>query len=192
MKATWEQEFLSVLFIDVYTQCLASCLPREIFVGWMHRLTWQRISYLLIAIAITFQGEWISRTILGWWSLLIQRCLIPRCSCTRRLQVLRYKPWVREWSTLPAPTQGSKPSPPCPLPGSVLTSQMQIPYTLKMVRNNKHPCAPGSGCQSEVYNSSFLVPCRWQSGCWGSRSQGEGPGEWSRKALDSSHPSGKY
>lgn len=40
--------------------------------------------------------------------------------------------------------------------------------------------------------SSFLAPCRWQGDCWGSRSQREGPRERSRKAMDSSHLSGKH
>ena len=71
----------------------------------------------------------------------------------------------------------------------------QIPHTVEMVRNNKSPSAPSSEYQGDVYKSSLLVPCAWQSGCQGSRSQREargGGGGPSRKALDSSHLPGKY
>lgn len=67
--------------------------------------------------------------ILGWWSLPIPPgCLIPSCRC--RLQILRDKPWVREWNTLPAWTQGPRPSPPCLLPGPMSSSQVKS-HTLR-------------------------------------------------------------
>lgn len=98
------------------------------------------------------------------------KVFILRRGCPCRLRVLRNKPQV----TLPASIQEPRPWSPCPLPGSMPTSQVQTPHTPEMVRNNEHLSALSSGYQSSVQKSGFLVPCRWQSGCLGSRSQREG------------------
>lgn len=169
-----------------------ACFNKYLFINWvLHQLIWQRINDLFMSITITFQGEWTSRIIRVGGAHRSEGAL-PPCSCHCWFWVLRNNPWVREWNTCPASTQGPRPSLPCLLPGFMPTSQVQMPHTLETMRNNKPPPAPSSEYQSCAHKGGFLVPCRWQGGFRSPCGQRGSPGEWSRKALDSSHPSGKY